>query len=221
MGARQVGKSTLLETIFRDRDNILWMTGDDLDVQELFGQMTSTRLKALLGNAKTLIVDEAQRIPDIGLRLKLITDQIKDVQVIATGSSSFELASKVSESLAGRKREFRMFPISFSEMVSHTNLLEELRLIPHRMIYGYYPEVVCNPGSESVILKELVDSFLYKDILSLDNINKHLNKAYFETWRYIQMRIGYWKKQVYRAKSKEEIISDAFGRWRGAGYLGY
>jgi len=172
MGARQVGKSTLLETIFRDRDNILWMTGDDLDVQELFGQMTSTRLKALLGNAKTLIVDEAQRIPDIGLRLKLITDQIKDVQVIATGSSSFELASKVSESLAGRKREFRMFPISFSEMVSHTNLLEELRLIPHRMIYGYYPEVVCNPGSESVILKELVDSFLYKDILSLDNINK-------------------------------------------------
>lgn len=172
MGARQVGKSTLLETIFRDRDNILWMTGDDLDVQELFGQMTSTRLKALLGNSKTLIVDEAQRIPDIGLRLKLITDQIKDVQVIATGSSSFELASKVSESLAGRKREFRMFPISFSEMVSHTNLLEELRLIPHRMIYGYYPEVVCNPGSESVILKELVDSFLYKDILSLDNINK-------------------------------------------------
>lgn len=172
MGARQVGKSTLLETIFRDRDNILWMTGDDLDVQELFGQMTSTRLKALLGNAKTLIVDEAQRIPDIGLRLKLITDQIKDVQVIATGSSSFELASNVSESLAGRKREFRMFPISFSEMVSHTNLLEELRLIPHRMIYGYYPEVVCNPGSESVILKELVDSFLYKDILSLDNINK-------------------------------------------------
>lgn len=172
MGARQVGKSTLLETIFRDRDNILWMTGDDLDVQELFGQMTSTRLKALLGNAKTLIVDEAQRIPDIGLRLKLITDQIKDVQVIATGSSSFELASKVSESLAGRKREFRMFPISFSEMVSHTNLLEELRLIPHRMIYGYYPEVVCNPGSESVILKELFDSFLYKDILSLDNINK-------------------------------------------------
>ena len=172
MGARQVGKSTLLETIFRDRDNILWMTGDDLDVQELFGQMTSTRLKALLGNAKTLIVDEAQRIPDIGLRLKLITDQIKDVQVIATGSSSFELASKVSESLAGRKREFRMFPISFGEMVSHTNLLEELRLIPHRMIYGYYPEVVCNPGSESVILKELVDSFLYKDILSLDNINK-------------------------------------------------
>ena len=172
MGARQVGKSTLLETIFRNRDNVLWMTGDDLDVQELFSQMTSTRLKALLGNARTLIIDEAQRIPEIGLRLKLITDQIKDVQVVATGSSSFELASKVNESLAGRKREFRMFPVSFSEMVSHTNLLEELRLIPHRMIYGYYPEVVSNPGNEPMILKELSDSFLYKDILSFESINK-------------------------------------------------
>ncbi len=172
MGARQVGKSTLLETIFRDKKDVLWMTGDDLDVQELFSQMTSTRLKALLGTTKTLIIDEAQRIPDIGLRIKLITDQIKDVQVIATGSSSFELASKVNESLAGRKREFRMYPVSFSEMVSHTNLLEELRLIPHRMIYGYYPEVICNPGNEPAILKELSDSFLYKDILSFEGINK-------------------------------------------------
>jgi predicted AAA+ superfamily ATPase len=172
MGARQVGKSTLLETIFRDKKDVLWMTGDDLDVQELFSQMTSTRFKALLGTTKTLIIDEAQRIPDIGLRIKLITDQIKDVQVIATGSSSFELASKVNESLAGRKREFRMYPVSFSEMVSHTNLLEELRLIPHRMIYGYYPEVICNPGNEPAILKELSDSFLYKDILSFEGINK-------------------------------------------------
>jgi hypothetical protein len=148
------------------------MTGDDLDVQELFRQMTSSRLKALLGNCKILIIDEAQRIPEIGLRLKLITDQIKEVQVIATGSSSFELASKVNESLAGRKREFQMFPVSFGEMVSHTNLLEELRLIPHRMIYGYYPEVVSNPGNESMILKELADSFLYKDILSFESIKK-------------------------------------------------
>ncbi len=172
MGARQVGKSTLLENIFQNRENLIWMTGDDIDVQELFRQMTSTRLKALLGNCKTLVIDEAQRIPDIGLRLKLITDQIKDVQVIATGSSSFELASKVNESLAGRKREFRMFPVSFKEMVEHTNLLEELRLIPHRMIYGYYPEVVSNLGNEQIILKELADSFLYKDILSFESINK-------------------------------------------------
>jgi len=172
MGARQVGKSTLLDTIFKNQENILWMSGDDIDVRELFSQMTSTRLKTLLGSTKILIIDEAQRIADIGLRLKLITDQIKDVQVIATGSSSFELASKVNESLIGRKREFQMFPISFTEMVSQTNLLEELRLIPHRLVYGYYPEVVSNPGNEHIILKELSDSFLYKDILSLENINK-------------------------------------------------
>lgn len=172
MGARQVGKSTLLEAVFKNRENVLWMTGDDLDVQELFSKMTSSRLKVLLGACKILVIDEAQRIPDIGLRLKLITDQIKEVQVIATGSSSFELASKVNESLTGRKREFRMFPVSFSEMVSQTNLMEELRLIPHRMVYGYYPEVVSHPGNEQIILKELSDSFLYKDVLSLDSINK-------------------------------------------------
>lgn len=172
MGARQVGKSTLLDTVFKQRDNILWMNGDDMDVQALFSQMTSSRLKALLGNCKTLIIDEAQRISDIGLRLKLITDQIKDVQVVATGSSSFLLASKVNESLMGRKREFRMFPVSFGEMVSETNLLEELRMIPHRMIYGYYPEVISHPGNETIILKELSDSFLYKDILSIEGVGK-------------------------------------------------
>ena len=172
MGARQVGKSTLLESVFRQQSDVLWMSGDDVDVQELFSEMTSTRLKALLGNSKTLIIDEAQRIPDIGLRLKLITDQIKDVQVVATGSSSFLLASKVNESLMGRKREFRMFPLSFGEMAAHASLLEELRLMPHRMVYGYYPEVVSNPGNESVILKELADSFLYKDILAIEGINK-------------------------------------------------
>lgn len=172
MGARQVGKSTLLESVFRQQNDVLWMSGDDMDVQELFSNMTSTRLKALLGNSKTLIIDEAQRIPDIGLRLKLITDQIKDVQVVATGSSSFVLASKVNESLMGRKREFRMFPLSFGEMTAHSSLLDELRLVPHRMVYGYYPEVVSNPGNETVILKELADSFLYKDILAIEGVNK-------------------------------------------------
>lgn len=172
MGARQVGKSTLLEALLRGRDDVMWMNGDDLDVQRLFTEMTSTRLRTLLGDKRILVIDEAQRITDIGLRIKLATDQIKGVQVIATGSSSFELASKVNEPLTGRKREFRMFPLSFAEMVNHTNLLEELRLLPHRMIYGYYPEVVCNPGNERVVLKELADSYLYRDILSLEGISK-------------------------------------------------
>ena len=172
MGARQVGKSTLLQQMLSQRDDVVWMNGDDLDVQDLFANLTSTRLRAILGVKKFVVVDEAQRIADIGLRLKLITDQIPDVQVIATGSSSFELASKVNEPLTGRKREFKMFPLTFAEMVRHTQFLDEVRMIPHRMVYGYYPEVVSNPSDERAVLKELSDSYLYKDILSLDSINK-------------------------------------------------
>ena len=172
MGARQVGKSTLLRQMLGERQDVIWMNGDDLDIQELFSNMTSTRIRAILGSKRILVIDEAQRISDIGLRLKLITDQVPDVQVIATGSSSFELASKVNEPLTGRKREFRMYPLTFGEMVQHTQFLDEVRMIPHRMVYGYYPEVVCNPGDERAILKELSDSYLYKDILSLDSINK-------------------------------------------------
>lgn len=172
MGARQVGKSTLLRQMLGERQDVIWMNGDDLDIQELFSSITSTRIRAILGSKRLLVIDEAQRISDIGLRLKLITDQVPDVQVIATGSSSFELASKVNESLTGRKREFRMYPLTFGEMVLHTQFLDEVRMIPHRMVYGYYPEVVCNPGDERAILKELSDSYLYKDILSLDSINK-------------------------------------------------
>lgn len=172
MGARQVGKSTLLRQMLGQRQDVIWMNGDELDVQDIFSNMTSTRIRAILGSKRILVVDEAQRITDIGLRLKLITDQIPNVQVIATGSSSFELASKINEPLTGRKREFRMFPLTFREMVNHTQFLDEVRMIPHRMVYGYYPEVVSNPGDERATLKELSDSYLYKDILSLDSINK-------------------------------------------------
>lgn len=172
MGARQVGKSTLLHTILDDKENVMWMNGDDIDIQHLFSDMSSTRVKAILGKSKILVIDEAQRIADIGLRLKLITDQMKNVQVIATGSSSFSLANKVNESLTGRKREFKLFPISFKEMVNHSNLLDEIRLLPHRMLYGYYPEVVCSAGQEKTILKELSVSYLYRDILSMEGINK-------------------------------------------------
>lgn len=172
MGARQVGKSTLLRTMLGNRDDVMWLNGDDIDVQNLFRDISSTRLRAIIGSNRIVVIDEAQRIPDIGLRMKLITDQIEGVQVVATGSSSFQLAAKVNESLTGRKREFRMFPLTFEEMVSHNGFLEESRMIPHRMVFGYYPEVATNPGSEHIILKELADSYLYKDILSLDGVLK-------------------------------------------------
>ncbi len=172
MGARQVGKSTLIHSILDDNDKVLWLNGDDDDVRELFKNINSTRLKSIIGNKQIVVIDEAQRIPDIGLRIKLITDQIPGVQVIATGSSSFELSSKINESLTGRKRELKLFPLTFAEMVRHTSFLEEQRMLSNRMIYGYYPEVVSNPSEEKDILKELAESYLYKDLLSIDGIHK-------------------------------------------------
>ena len=172
-GARQTGKSTLSEALIqKQEESSLSLNGDDSDVRALFQEANATKLRAIIGNHKIVLIDEAQRIQDIGLAIKIIVDQIKSVQVIATGSSSFDLASKINESLTGRKYEFQLFPFSFGEMVSHHGLLEEKRMIDHRMLYGYYPEVVTHPGEEEERLKLLASSYLYKDLLMLDKINK-------------------------------------------------
>jgi|SRR6218665_1167158 len=172
-GARQTGKSTLAEALLSTvGEEWLTLNGDDADVRAALSNSTATKLKALIGNKKIVLIDEAQRIENIGLPLKLITDQIKDVQVIATGSSSFELSSQFNEPLTGRKYEFMLYPLSFEEMVMHHGLLEEKRLIEHRMIYGYYPEIVTNPGEEKERLKLLANSYLYKDLLMLEQIKK-------------------------------------------------
>lgn len=173
MGARQVGKTTLLKQVFStDSSDVLWMSGDEPDVRGVFENMTSTRLRSIIGNHRVVIIDEAQRIEDIGIKLKLIIDQIPSVQLMATGSSSFELANKINEPLTGRKWEYKLFPLSFNELVNETNLLEEKRMVPHRMVYGSYPDVVTHPGKEVAILRELTESYLYKDILEFDRIHK-------------------------------------------------
>ena len=173
MGARQVGKTTLLKQVFStDSNDVLWMSGDEPDVRGMFENMTSTRLRSIIGNHRVVIIDEAQRIEDIGIKLKLIIDQIPSVQLMATGSSSFELANKINEPLTGRKWEYKLFPLSFTELVNETNLLEEKRMVPHRMVYGSYPDVVTHPGKEVAILRELTESYLYKDILEFDRIHK-------------------------------------------------
>lgn len=170
-GARQVGKTTFLHKIINGND-VLWLNGDEPDVRLLFENASSTRLKSIIGNNKTIVIDEAQRIPDIGICLKLIIDNMPDVQVVATGSSSFDLANLVNEPLTGRKYEFLMYPLSFLELVGHHGLLEEMRLLPHRLLYGSYPDVVNNLGEERDILQQLADSYLYKDILMFDKIKK-------------------------------------------------
>ena len=172
MGARRTGKTTLFRQLLESEDNVLWMNGDEPDVRGLFENITSTRLKAIIGNARLVVIDEAQRITDIGIKLKLITDQMPEVQLLASGSSSFDLANKINEPLTGRKWEYKLFPLSFAELVGETNLLEEKRMIPHRMVYGSYPDVVTHQGNEVAILRELTQSYLYKDILEFDKIHK-------------------------------------------------
>lgn len=175
LGARQVGKTTLLKQILTKNEEVLWLNGDEMQVQNLFNNASADRLLSEFGNNKIVILDEAQRIKDIGLRLKLLADSDSDIQVIATGSSSFDLANKVNEPLTGRKWEYRMFPLSFGEMVAHHGKMKEMRMLPRRIVYGYYPEVVMNDGNEVEILKLLTDAYLYKDILSWENI-KHPDK---------------------------------------------
>ena len=172
LGPRQVGKSTVLNMLFGNQEGVLWFTGDNPADREALTGSSLSRLKLVVGNARYIIIDEAQKIPEIGNTMKLITDHIPTIKLIATGSSSFQLSSSVGDSLAGRKREFKLYPISFGEMVSYTTLTEEERNISDRLVYGYYPEVVMNPGSEREILLELSESYLYKDILSLDKIAK-------------------------------------------------
>jgi len=172
IGSRQTGKTSLLKSVFGPKEGVLFLSGDDVDVRSLFENINATRLKAIIGDHRYLVVDEAQRISDVGLKFKLITDQMPQVQLIASGSSAFELANKLNEPLTGRKWEYRMFPLSFKEMVDHHGLLEESRLLSHRLLYGYYPDVVNNQGSEKEILKQLSESFLYKDVLLMDQVKR-------------------------------------------------
>jgi predicted AAA+ superfamily ATPase len=172
LGARQVGKTTLLKTIFKNSKDFLWINGDEFDMQTLFANASVTRLKNTFAKNKVVVIDEAQRIKDIGLKLKLISDDLKNIQIIATGSSSFDLVNKVNEPLTGRKWEYKIYPFSFGEMVEYHGLIEEKRLLSERLIYGYYPEIVNNPGEEKERLKLLSDSYLYKDILAFESIQK-------------------------------------------------
>ena len=172
-GARQVGKTTLIEHILSDLDYpVIELNGDEADVRELLADTTSTRLQAIVGKNKIVFIDEAQRISNIGITLKLFADKLKDIQVIATGSSSFELTAKINEPLTGRKYQFQLFAPSYLEMVDHHGLLTENRLLEHRLIYGYYPEIITHPGEERELLQLLSDSFLYKDLLLLEDVTK-------------------------------------------------
>lgn len=173
LGPRQVGKTTLMKQLLeKEKGNTLWLNCDNPDDRLDLEDATITRLKTLIGANRLVIIDEAQRVKNIGLTLKLIADGLPEVQVIASGSSALELANEIKEPLTGRKREFNLFPLSTQELVNDASIREEKRLLESRMIYGLYPEVVNHPSQAVEILEELTSSYLYKDILTLDQIRK-------------------------------------------------
>lgn len=171
-GPRQTGKTTLLKSIFKSEPGVRWLNGDDPETRLLLEDVSVIQWRRILGGCTILVLDEAQRISNVGLKLKLITDQMPEVQVVASGSSAFELANQINEPLTGRKWEFRLFPISYGEMEASHGFLEEHRRIAERMVYGYYPDVVNHPGEERDILSQLAESFLYKDILMWERVKK-------------------------------------------------
>lgn len=172
-GARQTGKTTLVRELVKGLNKkSLFLNGDDADIRELFTNANALRFKPVIGDAKILVIDEAQRIPDAGLGIKILHDNFKDIQILVTGSSSLDLAGKIKEPMTGRKFEFFLHPFSFEELVGYTDFLTEKRLLEHRMIYGCYPDVALNPGNETRILKTLASDYLYKDILSIGLIKK-------------------------------------------------
>ncbi len=172
-GARQVGKTTLIKSLLPALGvKVLELNGDDSDIRDHFQNPNVTSLKQIMGNAKLLFIDEAQRIPDIGLAIKIMVDRIPDVQVIATGSSSFDLLETIREPLTGRAWQWNLFPISFSELAQHFSLHEEKRNLESRLLYGSYPEIVMHNDDAIDRLKLLTGSYLYRDLYSLPTISR-------------------------------------------------
>jgi uncharacterized protein len=170
-GARQVGKTTLVKEILKDYSkNSEYYNCDEIDIRQALTDKTSTELKTFFAGKKLVILDEAQRVKNIGLTLKIIVDNFPEIQIIATGSSSFDLSNEISEPLTGRKFEFYLYPFSLQELKSVYSGLELKRIIERRIIYGMYPDVVLNESDAEINLKTLVSSYIYKDILQYQNI---------------------------------------------------
>jgi predicted AAA+ superfamily ATPase len=181
LGARQVGKTTLLKELAKKMDcPAVWLNADEADIAEAFEKAkTSTQLLQLFGpESRLVIIDEAQQRPDIGKKLKLVYDNRPDIQLIATGSSAFELKNNTAEPLTGRKKTLHLFPISYSEIVQNTSPLEAKRLLDTRLVFGAYPEVLNRAGNEKEVLIEIANSYLYKDVLKLEEVRKpgHIEK---------------------------------------------
>jgi len=176
VGARQVGKTTLLRAIAADATaggrKCVFINCDEPDTRLQLSLPTSTQLGALTGDADFVFIDEAQRVQDIGITLKLLVDTFPEKQVVVSGSSALELSNTINEPLTGRKYDFSLFPFSVRELVAAGSAQTEKRLLETRLVFGTYPDIVNNPGHERELLGELASSYLYKDIFAFQDVRK-------------------------------------------------
>ncbi len=185
-GARQVGKTTLLKMIANHYKDVLFLNCDEPDIITGLSQKTSTALKEYIGNHRLVILDEAQRIENIGLIIKLLVDNFPEIQVIASGSSSFDLSDKIKEPLTGRKFEFYLYPFSLREISQLYDRVDLFRIIEARMIYGMYPSLI--DTNDGQYLKQITSDYLYKDVLSYSRIRSH--EAVIRLLQALALQIG-------------------------------
>lgn len=172
VGARQVGKSTLFRQILTGKQDVLTLNCDDAEVREMLTNINRGELQRIIGNHRIVMVDEAQRVQGIGLAMKLITDNMPDVQLLITGSSSLMLQGSLNEPLTGRKFEYHLYPFSTQELVENMGLLRAKSLLESRLVFGSYPDVINNSGNTQEILMNLSGSYMYQDLLSMEGVRK-------------------------------------------------
>ena len=177
-GPRRVGKTTLIREYHRRHDpEALLVSGEDIAVREYLESQSLAKLRAFVGRRQTLIVDEAQHVREIGLNLKLLADHVDGLRIIATGSSSFDLAQQAGEPLTGRKVTLLLLPLAQLELQGVETAHETRAQLEMRLVYGSYPEVVLMASSEDreIYLRELISSYLFRDILQLEGV-RHADK---------------------------------------------
>ena len=172
LGPRQVGKTTLLRQLTNDSSTVLSFNCDNADERLALEDKTTTELAALIGKSSVVVIDEAQRVRNIGMTLKMLGDLHLPSHIFVTGSSSLELSDDINEPATGRVLEFHLFPLSIAEIASHTSWRDEQRMISQRMIYGCYPEIVTHLEHARLLLQNIVNSYLYKDLLEYKGIKK-------------------------------------------------
>lgn len=173
LGPRQTGKTTLLNHILEKyRSETSFFNGDDPTIIQLLSRPNTVQLNQIIGNAKIIFIDEAQRIPEIGITSKIIVDQFPSLQLIITGSSSFDVAQGMQEPLTGRKWSFMLWPVSWKEWENYAGFVKAEQDLENRLVFGFYPDVLNHEKNPERILSELTESYLYKDVLIFGNIKK-------------------------------------------------